>query len=290
VKAIPPSTVLLTGLSLGKTTVRTWNQNEKEDAFDVIVVPFESVSEDPNQGRGQVARVSLQFLELNEAIGRASGIQWPDSLTFSAGGALQGVLDPQAINYSLSFSSAGGFLHLLIKEGWARIRAKPELYVRLGEQAVFHSGGEFPVSTGIESFGRVQKRIDWKKYGLTARVKPDSADQIHFQTDIQLEISEMDHSYQVDNVPSLTHRNFTTKMDSLDGETVILSGLTRQSTQEEESRPPLLGEIPVLGSLFFTKKSNGSKETEILMAVTIEMTTRAQEQETIKAFQQQFKK
>ncbi|MFM8268968.1 MAG: pilus assembly protein N-terminal domain-containing protein, partial [Pseudomonadota bacterium] len=288
VKAIPPATILITGLSLGKTSLRVWDENEIEKVFSVSVVPSESLESSAFNSRGQVARVSLQFLELNENIGRNSGIQWPETLTFAGAGALQSANESVGLNYSLSFSTATGFLQLLIKEGWARIVANPDLYVRLGEQALFHSGGEFPVTTASDSFGRFQRKVDWKKYGLTAKVRPESPDQIHFQTDIQLEISEVDHSYQVESIPSIISRTFSTKMDSLDRETVILSGLVRQTTQVEEQSLPILGEIPLLGPWLFTRTNSGRKDTDLLMAVTIGMTSKAVENESQDKFQKKF--
>lgn len=288
VKTLSPSSILLTGLSLGKTTLRIWDESETEKVFLVSVIPAESLESSQFNPRGQVARVSLQFLELNETMGRNSGMQWPETLTFSGGGAVQSAMASAGVNYSLSFSTANGFLQLLLKEGWARIVASPELYVRLGEQALFHSGGEFPVTTGSDSFGRYQRKVDWKKYGLTAKVKPESPDQIHFQTDIQLEISELDHSYQVENIPSIVARNFSTKMDSLNGETVILSGLVRQTRQTEEQKVPLLGDLPLLGPWLFTRSSSGRKDTDLLMAVTIGMTTKAIENEASEKFKNRF--
>lgn len=288
VKAVAPSSILITGVSLGKTTLRVWNEQEIEKVFPVAVVPPESLESSPFNQRGQVARVSLQFLELNENIGRNSGIQWPETLTFAGAGAIQSAKASVGLDYSLTFSTATGFLQLLVKEGWARIVASPELYVRLGEQAVFHSGGEFPVTTATDSFGRYQRKVDWKKYGLTAKVKPESPDQIHFQTDIQLEISELDHAYQVENIPSIVTRNLSTKMDSLDRETVILSGLVRQTTQMEEQKVPLLGEIPFLGNWLFTRHGSGQKDTDLLMAVTIGMTSKAIENEVKDNFQKKF--
>lgn len=290
VKAIPSSSILITGLALGKTSLRVWDERGLEKVFWVTVVPLESLESSPFNSRGQVARVSLQFLEINESLGRNAGIQWPETLTFSGAGALKGAEVTAGVNYSLSFSTASGFIQLLIKEGWAKVVASPDLYVRLGEQALFHSGGEFPVATGTDSFGRFQRKVEWKKYGLTARVKPESPDQIHFQTDIDLEVSEVDQAYQVENIPSLVARNFSTKMDSIDGETVVLSGLVRQTTQHEEQRVPILGELPLIGSWLFSRKSSGRKETDLLMAVTISMTSKASENEVKDSFREKFER
>jgi len=287
VRTVPPHSFLITALSIGKTSLRAWYESNQEKHFSVSVVPLESQSESNHYSRGQVARVSLQFLELDESVGRSSGVQWPESLSFSLG---QGASDQRVsgLSPSVSFSSALGFIQLLLKEGWARIVASPELYVRLGEQATFHSGGEFPITTGFDSFGRFQRRVEWKKYGLTAKVKPESSDQIHFQTDIQLDLSEVDSSFQMENIPSLTARNLTTKMDSVEGETVILSGLVRNTTHEENQSLPLLGDIPILGPLLFSRKNKSQKETELLMAVTIGITSKAQEGDVSSKFLNRF--
>lgn len=286
VKAVSPGKVLLTGIALGKTSITFWNQNGQEGFISVSVIPAASLDSSKNNPRGQVAHISLQFLELNETVGRSSGFQWPDTLTFSGEGSFQSL--STGINYSITLSTAQGFLNFLVRSGWAKLVASPELYVRLGEQAVFHSGGEIPITTTTDSYIRFQRRVDWKKYGLTAKVKPDSSDLIHFQSDIQLEITELDHSYQVENIPALTSRNFLTKMDSLDGETVILSGLTRQSSQREDQGTPWLSHLPLLGDLLFSRTSSGKKETELLMAVTVGLTTRARESDRLESFHKKF--
>jgi len=289
VKSIPPSTLLVTGLSLGKTAMRVWNEKNRETLYLVTVVAPESLGMKGFDPRGRVVRVSLEFLELDESVGRSSGIQWPESLSFSGAGSVDLGSSFSGLNYSSSVSSANGFLNLLVKQGWARVLASPELFVRLGEQAVFHSGGEFPVSTGSDSFGRYQRKVDWKKYGLTAKVKSESADELHFQTDIQLEISELDQSYQVENVPALTTRNMLTKIDSIDGETVILSGLVRRTSQRDSQTLPLLGKIPLLGNLLFGSENIQKKETELLMAVSIAMTSRAFESQKMEKFRSRYR-
>lgn len=288
VKSIPPSTLLITGLALGKTAIRVWDEKNREIIYSVTVVAPESLGLGSYDPRGRVVRVSLEFLELDESVGRSSGIQWPESLSFSGASSIHSGSGFSGLNYSASVASANGFLNLLVKQGWARVLASPELFVRLGEQAVFHSGGEFPVSTGSDSFGRYQRKVDWKKYGLTAKVKSESADELHFQTDIQLEISELDQSYQVDNVPALTTRNVLTKIDSIDGETVILSGLVRQTSQREGQALPLLGDIPLLGQLLFGRESIQKKETELLMALSIAMTSRASEIQKMEKFRNRY--
>ena len=279
VRSLNSGLLLVTGIKVGRTSVRVW-AGDRELAYDVAVVPPDVVPGDRPTGREGVARVSLQFLEIDTVFSKGSGFRWPDSIAFSGTGNITGNSDVSGVNYAVSFASAQGFIRLMVNEGWAKVLASPELYVRLGEQAVFHSGGEFPVATGTEAYGRYQKQVEWKKFGLTAKVKPESIDELRFSTDIQLEISEPGNSYALEDVPSINRRNLETKMNSLDNETVILSGLTRQNSQTEETKIPVLGDIPLLGSLFSSKEV-GKQQTDLLMAVTIAMTTRARENEKL---------
>ena len=168
----------------------------------------------------------------------------------------------------------------MIKEGWGRILASPELYVRLGEDATFHSGGEVPITTASESFGHSFQHVEWKPYGLTVKVRPQSGDGLHIRSDVQVEISELNRGAAVDGVPGLTKRELQTKINALDGETVILSGLVRQTASEERQRVPFLSSIPLLGSLF-SSKAETREESEILMAVTYTLATRSRQQQEL---------
>ncbi len=288
VKAIPPSTLLFTGLAVGKTTVRAWTGNGKEFEYVVRVVPQNMDNDLAPQDRGTVVKVALEFLELDFALGKTLGIQWPDSLPFSGVGQLAGTSMTTGLNYEATFGTAKGWIRHMQKEGWAKILANPELYVRLGEQAVFHSGGELPISSDSQSFGSVIRKIEWKKFGITAKVRPQSVDLVHMNGDIDLEISEPDPSRGIDGIPAITKRNLLTKINSIDGETVILSGLVKRETTHEKNSIPILGSIPLLGALF-SSNTDSDNETELLMAVTFSVSTKSREDEKIDKFKNKYK-
>lgn len=288
-KALPPDRVLITGVKKGETMVRVWTSSNVETAYRVTVTGENTRIPTSATGREGVVKVALEFLELDFALSQSSGIRWPETVQFSALSQLQGDTNMSGLNYSVSFASAKGWVNHLVKEGWAKIVANPELYVRLGEEANFHSGGEFPVSTSSENYGKTHRHVEWKPWGLTAKVRPVSEDELHFSSDITLEISEVNLAQAVDGIPGLTRRRLVTKMNSMDGETVILSGLLKQSSSSEKAGLPVLGSIPVLGSLLFGAKSKGGEETELLMSVTFSMSTKARETDRIERLQNRLK-
>lgn len=288
-KALPPSSILLTASKTGKTMVRVWKSNGQEEEYHVTVVSAQLEEANGNTDRSGVVKVSLEFLELDMGLSKNAGIHWPEQIQFSAMSTLQGDSNTSGLNYSVSFASAKGWVSHLIKEGWARMMANPDLYVRLGEEAVFHSGGEFPVATSSEHYGQYTKKVEWKPWGLTARVRPMSSDKLHYSSDISLEISEINQAQAIDGIPGITKRKVLTKMNSIDGETVILSGLFKQTDVSEKTGLPILGDIPILGSLIFGHKSKSGDETELLMSVTFSMTTKAKEKNSMEHFKKRMK-
>ncbi len=288
-QAVSNSELLLIGKSRGNSTVRAWNEKGNEFRYEVRVIASEAEITSTDQDRN-VVKISLEFLELDEAFSQISGFRWPESIQFSGVANLISNAAITGLNYEFSLGTAQGWLHHLVREGWAKVVAHPELYVRLGEEAVFHSGGEFPVATSVENYGKAYRHIEWKGYGLTAKVLPQSVDKIHISSDVSLEVSELISSQNIDGIPALNHRSIKTKMNSLDGETVILSGLVKQNSKKEKEGIPILSSIPLIGPLFFTKSSDGLERTELLMAVTFSMSTKSREKDARQSFKTRAEK
>ena len=277
IRAIPPATILVTGMVPGATTMHTWSSDGTERSFDVTVVAAELFDHLSGHVSDDVVKVSLEFLELDFALGKTLGIEWPNAIQFTGGGVWQGSARTSGLNYVVTFDSTQGFIHTLIQEGWGRVLASPDLYVRLGEQAMFHSGGEIPILTASDSFGQNYQHVEWKPFGLTVKVRPESGDLVHFRSDVKVEISELDSNHSVGGIPAMTDRNLETKINARDGETVILSGLVRQSSAAQRKSLPFFSAIPLLGPLLFSSTAQSRDESEVLMAVTYSLATRSRE-------------
>lgn len=283
-RAIAPNQLLLTGKRPGITTVRAWEENGHETAIELVVFARD-LAGPSGEENGEVVRIALEFLELDGSLSRSLGFRWPEAVQISAAGSVSD--HSSGLNYAVSFTSAKSWLQHLVTQGWAKVVANPDLYVRSGEEAVFHSGGELPVATSSENYGRYHKHVEWKPYGLTVRVRPRSPDGYRISSDIQVNISEVNPALAIEGIPALTKRSLQTKMQSVDRETVVLSGLVRQSSASRKAGLPLLGEIPLLG-LFFSTSDSSSEETELFMAVTFSFVTPRREIERLERFRERF--
>jgi len=280
VRVAGPDALLITGLKAGRTQVRAWAGADADaQVIEVSVVPAEMYPEVADGADAPVARVLVEFLELSFSLGESLGLRWPEALQFGASAALSGGAFT-GLNYSVTFGSSRAWIEHLCREGWARLLARPEIHVRLGEEARFHAGGEIPVPSSIENYGNSHRHVEWKKYGITVRVRPQSADSIRIRSDLRVEISEPDPALGRDGIPALTRRELETRMASRDGETVVLSGLVRESRSRETEGLPFLAGLPLVGWLFGTRRTAESGG-ETFLAVTISLRTPARNAEAV---------
>lgn len=284
VKSISNKQLLLTGKKEGKTRLQVWRVGKVvPDVYDVQVVS-PGLFERRWKGNPLGVHIQLKFLELNRAHSRKIGLRLPDTVQGSGQASWS---SEGGLKYSASAIPTPIFLKLLQKKGWARILAEPDLYVRLGELAHFHSGGELPVMTSRGGNGQFYKHVSWKPYGLTVKIRPDSADGVHLQSDVWVEVSELDSSIAVDGVPALTRRHVETKLDSLDGETLLISGLVRQTRSKGSTGTPFLSDIPILG-LLFSEKEQRNEQTEIWIALRLSFTSRARRENDVRQWKKRW--
>ncbi|MEZ4749681.1 MAG: pilus assembly protein N-terminal domain-containing protein [Bdellovibrionota bacterium] len=278
VRALPPQQVLLTGRSEGETVVTLWTR-ETHRTLRIRVLPAGRLHEATGDS---VARIRLEFLELEQNFLSDLGIEWPQQNSLTVG--LQG--PPWGVNLSTSFASLDGLLKTLVSEGWANVVARPELFVRLGETARFHAGGEIPVPGTAGAYGNYYSRITWKPYGLSVDVLPRRQGAEGFTCEIDVEVSEL--SGQVlENVPGLSRRRVQTQVDLRDGETILLSGLVKRNSSFQKRGVAGLGQLPLLG-WFFASHETRRRDSELLLALNVSLVHRKESQAERRALEKKI--
>jgi general secretion pathway protein D len=139
------------------------------------------------------------------------------------------------------------------------------------------NNGAAPIDTnkGIafeKSFSRAQ-------FGITIIMTPtihiaDVDDELSngkafvtLQTNVSFDTTKHHHQ---DDRPLVDRRHIENEVRVLDGQTVILGGLRRKSSQDNEEKVPFLGDIPGLGKLFGSMKlTNNNTEMFIFITPTI---------------------
>jgi general secretion pathway protein D len=164
----------------------------------------------------------------------------------------------------LSIPSFGAFLTALTTSNHARVLATPSLVTMENETAVFVDGQNlpFPTTQAVIPAGQAPSllgpsvSIDHRDVGLTLRVTPQVSEggmvRLHLQQDAQ---DVTDPNYNQSG-PATTQRKIETVVSVEDGQPMVLGGLVTEHEHQDETKVPVLGDVPLLGILFrYSKKS-----------------------------------
>jgi pilus assembly protein CpaC len=178
-----------------------------------------------------------------------------------------------AINAMAGFTTGSWvwttFFHALKSQGLGRILAEPNLVATSGQEASFLAGGEFPVPVP-QDFGTIT--IQWKKFGVALVFTPVVLDGGKIALKVAPEVSELDFTTAPVvsaglQVPGLRLRRTSTHVEVKDGQTFAIAGLLSDSHRNAINKFPVLGDIPILGTLFRSSKYQ-KNETELVILVT----------------------
>jgi pilus assembly protein CpaC len=202
-----------------------------------------------------LVRVNITVAEVRKSESQKYGIEWPSS--YSAR-----ILPSFATNSDRQDITA----KFLETTGVAKVLASPNILCRSGKEANFFAGGEFPIK--IVNY-KIQDVV-WKKYGIMLNVKPKADFSGKMSISIETEVSSIDMSHAVDQVPALYTNKIQSHFELNGPRTIALSGLIKSDQGENSSGLPGLSRIPILGSLFSSKEFQDNR-TELVVFVKPEV-------------------
>jgi pilus assembly protein CpaC len=113
--------------------------------------------------------------------------------------------------------------------------------------------------------------IVWKEFGVRLRFRPTVVGDGTIRLKIAPEVSSLDYSNSLKiegfQIPSLLTRRTETEVVLRDGEYLAIAGLLNNVLENNHSRIPLLGDLPVIGSLFRSRNARQGR-TELLVLVS----------------------
>jgi general secretion pathway protein D len=153
----------------------------------------------------------------------------------------------------------------LVSKSQAKVLASPKVLTMSGEKATFSVGEQYPMVYYDPRAGDAQ--AETINIAIKIDVKPTVTSDGFIMTEITPEISEMATSIVDTRYPQTTQRKVTTNVILKDGQTFLLGGLYRTEKSNNNSRIPLLGDIPILKN-FFQNNSDSSGKDELVIMVT----------------------
>jgi pilus assembly protein CpaC len=164
--------------------------------------------------------------------------------------------------------SVGVVIKALQSRGYFESLAEPNLIAYNGQEASFLAGGEFPVPVVQGATGTVT--VEWKEFGVRLTFTPTIAGDV-IRLKVKPEVSSLDFNNGITlqgfRIPSLTTRRAETDVELRDGQSFAIAGLLQNTAQEDASKIPILGSIPIIGALF-KSKADRKEQTELMVLIT----------------------
>ena len=159
-------------------------------------------------------------------------------------------------------------LNALASDGATNILSTPTLVTMDNEEATIVVGQNIPLITGSSTTSNNGtnnpfQTIQRQDVGLTLKVKPQINEGTSIRLDIEQESSSLAAS-QAGAADLITNkRSINTSVMVEDGEVLVLGGLIEDTFRDSQEKVPVLGELPIVGSLF--RHNTTSKEKQNLM-------------------------
>nr|WP_298930158.1 type II and III secretion system protein family protein [uncultured Erythrobacter sp.] len=255
-------------------------------------------------GSSQQVMLEVRFAEVSRSVGKQLGVSsFSQSINGNFSTAIgdgsqlvpdvdtgTGVLQLDSITGTFGifrrfFSDVAGLnieavLDALEDKGLSKTLAEPTLIALSGERASFLAGGEFPIPVvqnagggGGGATGQIggAVTVEFKPFGVSLAFTPTVLSDDTINLLVEPEVSSIDPTASIRlngvTIPGLQTRRASTVLELRDGESFAIAGLLQSDFQTTVRQVPILGSIPIIGSLF--RSSSFQKgETELLIVVT----------------------
>ncbi len=188
--------------------------------------------------------------QYNIGMNEADGVDFLESFTI---GSLE--RSPITLNASIQF---------LISQNLAKSISSPRLLCLSGENSELHVGDNFPIVYFDSRAGQFQ--VTYVPIGITMNVVPEVKSDGWITMELNPKFSSLVDLIQ-GQYPRTSDRKVSTFGRVRDGDTIVIGGLVQESELTNVSKVPLLGDLPLIGTLF-RNTSTSLTRSEVVVMVT----------------------
>jgi type II secretory pathway component GspD/PulD (secretin) len=171
-------------------------------------------------------------------------------------------------------------IHALVREGEAKIKARPKILTLDDRTSILHIGRDVPTfrSTGVTrdtTTGNLIseiKEVTTVYVGFTLNIRPrvtgGADDRVSLQIEVIVnELADRQRVFEEDllGIPSVIKRQYIGQNVVRNHRPIILGGLIQEQEVESVNKIPLLADIPLLGYLFRRTQSSQQRREVILV-------------------------
>lgn len=173
-------------------------------------------------------------------------------------------------------------------QGAINVLSTPQILTSDNKEAEIVVGENVPFITKREAdptrTASVFSTIERKDVGITLKLTPQITEGDYVKMDIYQEISSVKQEQNPNIIisvgPTTTKRATKTSVTVKDNQTVVIGGLMQEREEDNITKVPILGDIPLLGWLF-KSKTTSKKKTNLLVFLTPHIVKEAEDLEKI---------
>ncbi|MEW5865930.1 MAG: secretin N-terminal domain-containing protein [Bacillota bacterium] len=219
-----------------------------------------------------MVRIDARLEEIAKDAMDEFGINWQEAGEYGGFGKVYIRTDPVSGVFQGLSLAVGPFLKMLEDAGKAATLARPSTTTLDGTEARIFIGDKIPVFITNSSGGNVSQTVSFIEAGVKLIITPRVNRNGLITVRLRPEVSSVLGKEQTQGYPHVRTREADLVATVRDGETLAIAGLLQREEVESMLKLPILGDIPILGALFRSRKLE-AKETEMVIFVTPRIVT-----------------
>jgi general secretion pathway protein D len=204
----------------------------------------------------QSVLLDTEVLEVTETGQKSIGLDYdqneatPISRIFNTQAQVLNNIPSQAVAGALAIQSN---IWALVSEGKARVLASPKILTQNGLSASILTGDSLPIRVttpvGVGGVGAVSSQVEYINVGVNLQILPRVTGNGGVDADIYSQVSSVT-GFDSSGDPQISTRQAQTRVNLMEGQTLVIGGLLQQRDIHNLQKIPILGDIPILGALF----------------------------------------
>ncbi|WP_320033511.1 secretin N-terminal domain-containing protein [Halarcobacter sp.] len=247
------------------------------DEVDYIKAILEQLDKEKPQVYVEARIIELNDNLLNEVgiqygiLGGSSGSDGLATFASSLNGGQAIAINPESIGLTIPDISEGlalgASISLLNRDGALDIVSEPSILAINNKESSIYVGETISIKTSQTTTdgGNTNENYQREDVGLTLKVKPRVSNDNKVMLEINTILEDVKTTDTTSGNADTTKKEVTTTAIVNNGESVIIGGLIQDKEESTENKVPLLGDIPVLGSLFTQDSTNNAKKNLVIV-------------------------
>ena len=214
--------------------------------------------------------VSVSIIDVNSQDISALGVDWNNSrgtnseISFNPAGSTH-AQDFQSFTtvVGMNLGSFNARVSLLADEGRAKVVSRPSILTLDNLEAVFDSSSTFYVKVESTEDAELFPVTSGTVVQVTPRIVNEiKGRKIHMSVNIQ---NGGDETAEGASLPKVSNSSISTQAVVNESESLLIGGFVQETETENATKIPVLGDIPVLGTLFRNERTVNRQQVRLFL-------------------------